>query len=428
MAKKTHSGEESDRKIPPAKARPELFGSGDKIFDALTKLRGVRKLGKGKLGLREAIAAAREQAAAYERWQREGTPIRRVQVWVESRLMVTVSAEEDSVNLKAFNFDVESPRDAVMQILKVDDGEEPIVLHNLPLSTVSSKEFLDIAPLPNGQHIRLEINPQESGRFDVKVTFATEVDGPKLPAERPMPERLKAKAVGSKRMSNNLSYPRGFLQPPITNARTWSPASAVIAVVLVCALAFGVAFPWTMEMFEKESVAATKNNVDSQSSEGKLTKQERTGGPQVSKSRGKGGRNQQAGLPTPKSTDLPEPSAMLADKNSTNGSASEKEGDPSVTVENSVSDNNVTAERTAQTSTGSQIINPNAERVGAESKDLPSSVTHGQSKFAEPLNYSGTNRGYFERRLRPSGNSSRDNAPFTYADRAGSGFVRRQPN
>src|SRR2546430_8726437 len=97
----------------PDKETTTAHEAQPRIFNALAKLRGVRQLGKDRLGLREAIAVARAQGAAYERWCERGTLIRRVQVWVEGRLVMTVSPLENSVNLKAFNFDVASPRDAV---------------------------------------------------------------------------------------------------------------------------------------------------------------------------------------------------------------------------------------------------------------------------------------------------------------------------
>ena len=227
MGKKTHSVEESDCTISPANARPELFGSGDKVFEALAILRAVRKPGKDKLGLQEAIAVSLEQGEAFLRYQESATPIRRLQVFVEGTLEMTISLDESSVNLESFHFTVESPRDAVMQILKADEGEPPVVLRNLPLGTVGPKGLIDRTLLPNGQ-ISLQIAPPRDGRFDVKVAFAEGKDVSSLPPIDLVRSKDIAVDVSgcSDKQSSTVSIPRrDFL--------TIRP-SLVLAVLLVC--------------------------------------------------------------------------------------------------------------------------------------------------------------------------------------------------
>src|ERR1043165_5476479 len=139
-----------------SKVRPIVFTerSGDSAIRALSILQGVRESGKGRLTLRAAINAALEQGAEFERWSQDPAPIERVQVWVESHLVMTVSPEDSSVKLMAFKFEVPSPRDAVMRVLKADEGKEPVVLLNLPLSIVPLVGLDETRPLPNGQKIR----------------------------------------------------------------------------------------------------------------------------------------------------------------------------------------------------------------------------------------------------------------------------------
>jgi len=204
-------------------------GTGGAVLRALAVLRGVRLSGKDKRGLRETIAAALEQGAAFKQWSDRGTPIRRVQVWVENHLVMTVSPEENS-QLKAFNFDLPSPRDAVMRIVTADEGEKPIVLRNLPLNIVPPSGLDQTSELPNGQRIRLVIVPEEMGRYDIMVEFAAEEDFNSV-EDRRLVAKAKTAAAG-KRESG---FQRGYV-PTLLPQLGFSPgASACAFVILVLA-------------------------------------------------------------------------------------------------------------------------------------------------------------------------------------------------
>ncbi|MFY9620536.1 MAG: hypothetical protein WAQ99_12070 [Pyrinomonadaceae bacterium] len=218
--------------------QPRNFNLSGTLSDSLAKLRGVRQLGKDKLGLREAIAVAREQGEAYRRWCERRTLIGRVQVWVEGRLVITVSPQENSVNLKAFNFDVASPRNAVMQIVKADESEERVVLLNLPLSTFSPNSPPETTLLPNGQTITLKIAPQENGRFDVEIVFAAKEEASDRQKEHKPLLLEKGIGVGAKMASvSNWGFSPTLLNPPVI-ARNWTGHSA-LAFSMIVVMLFG---------------------------------------------------------------------------------------------------------------------------------------------------------------------------------------------
>src|SRR5688572_28443778 len=103
---KANVADNEDERRSPAEARPVQFsGLGGAAVQALAILRAVRHSGKDKLGLRDAIKVACQQGAAFKRWCERGTPVRRVQVWVENHLVMTVSPEDGSVKLNSFQFD-----------------------------------------------------------------------------------------------------------------------------------------------------------------------------------------------------------------------------------------------------------------------------------------------------------------------------------
>jgi hypothetical protein len=87
---------------------------------------------------------------------------------------MTVSPDEDSVVLETFSFGVTSTKDAVMQILKADEGEEPIILLILPLASVPASGFDKVSEFPNGQRLKLKIVIEEPGRFHTTVAFTAE--------------------------------------------------------------------------------------------------------------------------------------------------------------------------------------------------------------------------------------------------------------
>lgn len=147
---------------------------GAAVFRALAILRSVRRSSRGRLPLLESCSVALEQADAFKRWCAQDTPIRRVQVWVEGQPVMTVSPDEDSVVLETFSFGVTSTKDAVMQILKADEGEEPIILLILPLASVPASGFDTVSEFPNGQRLKLKIVIEEPGRFHTTVAFTAE--------------------------------------------------------------------------------------------------------------------------------------------------------------------------------------------------------------------------------------------------------------
>jgi hypothetical protein len=409
MAKKTHSGEENDRKIPPAEARPKTIGSGDAVLDALARLRGVRAPDKGKLGLREAMAVARQQGAAYERWKARGTPVRSVQILVEGRRMTTASSDDVSANIKSFHFDVASQRDAVMQILKADEGEEPVVLRNQPLEMVPPEGLDDPILLPNGQRIALKIVPTENGRFDVRIAFSVGEETP-LPIHPPKAKGATAKAAAAKKMSNDNWYPPTPMHwRPQPNAGLFASAFVILFLVLAAT------YSWTRLTDQN---AGPSGNAAMETAEVKKAKQKRSPGTRVtSKLRKKGDRSQSTEPATQTVTD-PQEAQQVAD----NKDAGVSGGNKGVNETKEAGDSEVAVEQTMQSA-----IRAMGERVGAESSAIPTpSVSHGQNKSTGPLNYSSPSAPYLDQRLKGVENSSRDTRTFSYSGRTGSGFFKRQ--
>jgi hypothetical protein len=403
MAKKTHSGEESDRKIPPAEARPKTIGSGDAVLDALARMRGVRTPGKGQLGLREAMAVAREQRAAYERWKTRGTPVRSVQILVEGRRMTTASSDDVSANLKSFHFDVASSRDAVMQILKADEGEELVVLRNQPLGMVPSDGLDDPILLPNGQRIALKIVPTESGRFDVRIAFSVGEDTP-LTINPPKAKEKTAKAAAAKKMSNDWHYPPTPMHwRPQPNAGMFASAFVILFLVLAAT------YSWT-QLGDQNSDSAS-GKVTLQTPEAKKPKPKRSSGTQVSsRLRKKNDRPQSIESAKQTATDSQETQQVADNK------------DAGVPGGNKANDSESATEQTMQSA-----IRAMGERVGMESRGIPPpSVSRGQNKATEPLNYSSPSGLYPDQRLRGVENTSRDTRTFSYSGRSGSGFFKQQ--
>ncbi len=175
MAENTHDGE-----IRGKTSADASDGDGaSRFLRGIGKLRGVRHRHKGKLDLPQAISAAREQGAAFERWRETGTLLKRIQVWTENQLLITVHPE--IANLRSVQFDAPSRENAVMQVLKADEGEEPIVLFNLPLDRVRTCGFEQTIDIPSGQRLRLKISPEVLGWFEMVVAFVTEESRCELP-------------------------------------------------------------------------------------------------------------------------------------------------------------------------------------------------------------------------------------------------------
>jgi len=411
MAKKTHGGEENDRKIPPAEASPKTIGSGDDVLDALAKMRGVRTLNKGKLGLREAIAVAREQGAAYERWKARGTPVRSVQILVEGRRMTTASSDDVSANIKSFHFDVASRRGAVMQILKADEGEESVVLRNLPLDMVPPDGLDDPILLPNGQRIALKVVPTENARFDVRIAFSVGEETP-LPINPPKAKEATAKAAAAKKMSNdNWHYP-----PTPMHWRPQPNAGVFASAFIILFLALAVTYSWTV--IADQNVASHSGKLAAQTPEAKRTKQKRSSRPQVaSKLRKKGDRSESTESATQTETQEAQQVADNKDAGVPGETKAVKES-----KEGGSGDSEVAVEQTMQSA-----IRALGEKVGLESRGIPPpSVSRGQNKATEPLNYSSPSGLYPDQRLRPVENPSRDARTFSYSGRTGSGFFKRQ--
>jgi hypothetical protein len=225
MNTKGQADDQDDQQIAAMKTWQRSVGLGGAAFHALAILRGVTYAGKHKLGLREAISVALDQGAAFKTWSEKGTPIRRVQVWAEGRPVMTVEPDKLS-NLKSFHFNVPSPQDAVIQIVKADEGEPPVILRNVPLRVVPSCGVDETTPLPNGQRIRLKIVPEDIGRFDIMVAFAPGKEGSVLEASnRPREKRAAASAGGTKETSNHhREYLPRLLPQPAVNYGAWACA------------------------------------------------------------------------------------------------------------------------------------------------------------------------------------------------------------
>jgi hypothetical protein len=222
--------------MKPGKAGPAmLIAIGGSGFRALARLRGLRYSGTERLGLLETIMLARAQGEAYKAWCSKPTPIRRVQVWAQGHAVMTVEPDKLS-NLKSFRFDVPSPQNAVIQIVKADEGESPVVLSNVPLESVLRCGLDEITPLPNGQEIRLKIVPEEFGRFDIMVAFAPERE--RLIGAVPKPHRLKRKAAGAGNgtLERQRTYVPTLLEPPRINRAAFACGFAILAAVIVCGI------------------------------------------------------------------------------------------------------------------------------------------------------------------------------------------------
>lgn len=143
---------------------------------ALEILRSARRPGTGKLSLRAAIGALREQDMGFRRWANSGDQISRVEAWVEGNCVMrrVMHMEVDSaqkVDLQGFRFSVTSPDDAVMQLLGVDLSDERVALLTLRLKAVPRDGLLEARRLPNGQTLRLAISQSCNTRFNVRVNF-----------------------------------------------------------------------------------------------------------------------------------------------------------------------------------------------------------------------------------------------------------------
>jgi hypothetical protein len=202
-----------------------------RILKALAVLRGVRDRRRGKLSLREAIAAALEEEEAFNRWWKAGTPVKRIEVWLETQLLITVVPEEIA-NLKSVHFDAPSRENSVMQVLKADEGEEPVVLFNVPLNTVRSCGFDRTIEIPNGQKLRVVIAPDAVGRFDMVVAFVPEEDACPLPSvdyNYGEEERSNAKAAGAGEMSSEpWKHLPALIPEPTINVGAWACAFVVL--------------------------------------------------------------------------------------------------------------------------------------------------------------------------------------------------------
>src|SRR5438874_1395266 len=86
MSQNINDGEIKD----PVAAESAAGDGASRFFWALAVLRGVRHRHKGKLDLPQSISTALEQGVAFKRWCELGTPIKRIQVWTESQLLITV--------------------------------------------------------------------------------------------------------------------------------------------------------------------------------------------------------------------------------------------------------------------------------------------------------------------------------------------------
>ena len=228
MSQNTKDGEIKNRMVVSSS---DADGAS-RFFRALAVLRGVRHRHKGKLDLRESISAAREQGTAFEKWGKIGTPIKRIQVWTERQLLITVDPE--IATLKSVQFDAPSRDHAVMQVLKADEGEEPVVLFNLPLDRVRTGGFDQTIDIPNGQRLRLVISPEVLGWFEMVVAFVTDETGCKLPTT--MTGVRKTMAAGAGTVSNEPW--KHFVRLPQSKFSTgmW----ACVVILSICSLTYAV--------------------------------------------------------------------------------------------------------------------------------------------------------------------------------------------
>ena len=141
---------------------------------------------------------------------------------------------EEITDLKSVHFDAPSLEDAVMQVLKADEGEEQVVLFNVPLNRVRSCGFDETINIPNNQRIRLVISPLTCNRFDMVVAFLPQEDGCMLPKLESTPAAGKAAAAKASGLAGTPW--RDFSIIP-GNRLNYGFASACILLLGVCALA-----------------------------------------------------------------------------------------------------------------------------------------------------------------------------------------------
>jgi hypothetical protein len=261
MSHKIHGGD-SKSQVPTDGG--ETKSGASRVFQALAVLRSIRDPRKSKLGLRDAIAAAIQQGEAFAKWCETGTPVKRIQVWMENQLVITVDPE-DIANLKSVQLDAPSSQNAVMQVLKADERGEPVVLFNVSLNKVRSAGFDETVDIPNGQRIRLVIAPVANGRFEMVVAFLPEEGFCTLP-DPEVKRSLKANAVGATGLSkpwSNLSLLPGHRMGYATAC-----ACAVIVLVVV-----GLGMTAARVLTKPSNPTILPNtHVDTSSTLGKTTK------------------------------------------------------------------------------------------------------------------------------------------------------------
>ncbi|HEV2913420.1 MAG TPA: hypothetical protein VGX92_09070 [Pyrinomonadaceae bacterium] len=167
-----------------------------KIDKSLAALATVRKPGKGKLSLSEAIATVIEQAEAYEQWRQFGAPVGMFDVWVEAQKVMTVQPG-DVTELKGVLFELASlPKSVVQVVRRADEVVDTVVLLNGELQEISTKGVKFVQSHPNNQEITLEVKPEENGQLRLWLGF-NPVGVRSVDDSRPL-ERLKSKAASAK--------------------------------------------------------------------------------------------------------------------------------------------------------------------------------------------------------------------------------------
>lgn len=157
------------------------------VLRSIGVLQTVREPGRGKLSMPEAIDAAFSQGGAFKGWSASGAPVGCLEVWVEERRVMTVMPQPPA-NLKDFTFEVASPDDAVLQLVRAERKYGHVVLINLPLRGVPAAGKSHTETMPNGQRITLDIRPEEPGKFHIKVAFTPLADELRLPAADDEPQ------------------------------------------------------------------------------------------------------------------------------------------------------------------------------------------------------------------------------------------------
>jgi hypothetical protein len=181
---------------------------------------------------------------------------------------MTVSPEDSSVKLMAFKFEVPSPRDAVMRVLKADEGQEPVVLLNLPLSIVPLVGLDETRPLPNGQKIRLVIARGEESRFEVLVAFVPE-EVPESLSTASSADAIKSKeesTIRNRPAGNRLGYIPLFLRQ---SKLAWIATAAAIVVALMITMwtkSIEHRYQWSEHSAQVGNNSFANANISSQSS------------------------------------------------------------------------------------------------------------------------------------------------------------------